>query len=131
MRMLSLFLVCLLGFSGACAEPPELEVGQVWSYNEPPTENSQIIIRRIEPLGDDISVHVSISPVPLRRTSDGKLVGGVIAHLPFEYETLRSALIELEDSTDEESELFLEGYLQWKEAAVSYTHLTLPTTPYV
>ena len=85
-------------------------------YKRQPTENSQIIIRRIEPLGDDISVHVSISPVPLRRTSDGKLVGGVIAHLPFEYETLRSALIELEDSTDEESELFLEGYLQWKEA---------------
>jgi hypothetical protein len=116
MRFLALATLAQFAMVSAYAQPADLEVGQVWAFEGAPQADAVITIRLLERSGEDMVAHISVGPVPLRKTADGALVGGQIAHMPFDVNVLKASLKEIVGHTDEGSDLFKQGYAEWVSA---------------
>lgn len=116
-----LFGLVLLFFYGCSALDQDgsivkLEEGQVWTFKDAPLVETRLTIRRLSYDDEGSAVHVSIAPVPLRQTSEGRVVGGLIAHLPFSRDVLLDSLLNLEPTDAAPMGLFEEGYQEWLDA---------------
>lgn len=86
----------------------QVAAGQVWTFNNAPSDAARIAIYKIERMGDKEAVHVSIYNLP----KEG-MFSGAISHMPFERKALESSLDRLTDETAPRSESLEEGYRTW------------------
>lgn len=89
-------------------------VGQVWHYQARPQESdSEIVVCKIEPLGDKRVVHISVRGLQLRNPHTSSGVQDSLPHLPLDEETLHACVTEL---VQENAPLpdYEEGYDDWK-----------------
>lgn len=124
MRFLA-FLTVLMALvtASAYAADKTLEVGQVWNVPEIGYEDTQLQIGRIEELGGETIVHVSIINAPLKLSSS-ETVYVPIGHMPMSYAAAQASVGDLISTGAEPYEFFEEGYVTWKENAGGF--FTIP-----
>jgi hypothetical protein len=95
---------------------PSLAVGQMWQATSSAGPDVKVIIGRIEPWGDKIAVHVSLSDVqiPTGLPNAGQTME--FAHLPFDGDTLAASLGRLVAESVPPNRNFESGYRQWQSA---------------
>lgn len=118
MRELLVSIAVLLGVSFACAQPEALQKGQIWTFQDAPSDNARIIIGDVEELWGGKEIAVSISIVGLDRVQlpSGHISPDQIYHLPFAYADLKTFLLESTSEKIETPAGYLEGYEMWKTA---------------
>ena len=90
--------------------------GQVWRYHTRDVEpNSTLTVCRVETVGDQTVVHISLADVRVRVAGAPDGISPVIGHMPVAEAALESSVTQL---VAEDAALpgFEEGYAQWKEA---------------
>lgn len=115
--LFSLFSFCSLGQENKNLNMTELKSGQIWKYNNRKGENkSRVIILKVEDYGKKGQiVHIAVNGLKIKNKN---VKGGItreISHLPFDKESIKSSLKELESETDKIPE-FIDGYNKWKKA---------------
>jgi hypothetical protein len=109
--VLAVFAACQFA-TMASAQDIELEVGQVWTIQNAPSEATRVWIGRIEAFGNaDTAVHITLYDLP--RIGG---FGGEVSHLPFDEATLRRSLDTLIASDQPNRPNFEMGYDNWKDA---------------
>jgi len=116
--LLPLLLALCLTAPAFAQEPdgalrPELIPGQVWTIEGEGQEAARLTIQRIEPWGELVAVHVSLTGVS---SPPGISFNGVVGHLPFERTALENSLGELVGTDGAMTPTFEDGYAEWQAA---------------
>jgi hypothetical protein len=100
----------------ASAPTPDLAAGQEWSIKSASPTTAKVIIGRVEPWRDKVSVSVSIVDIPIPQGNPD--AGGVtqIAHVPFVKSALAASVDRLLATGVSPAPLFESGYKQWHDA---------------
>jgi hypothetical protein len=100
----------------ASAPLPDFAPGQEWSIKSASPTTAKVIIGRVEPWRDKVSVNVSIVDIPIPKGAAG--AGGVtqIDHIPFEKSALVASVDRLLTTGVSPSPGFKSGYKQWQDA---------------
>ena len=95
--------------------PTRLRPGQVWSLADERYPTAQVIIGRLEKVGPDEVVHVSVLGVPVTKPDGGlKLI--VFGHMPFTEEAVRRSVGRRIKARGPLYSGFEEGYSEWRRA---------------
>ncbi|QTC92348.1 hypothetical protein [Brevundimonas goettingensis] len=94
---------------GAARTVPDLALGQIWTLSDPASPSVRVTIGRIEKVGDQDVVHVTLRGVPL---PDGEKIE--VGHMPFAAAALRGSLGSLEATNGRTARTFSQGYDYWK-----------------
>lgn len=118
MRVLLVSIAILLGVSYAYAQPEALQKGQIWTFQDAPSDNARIIIGDVEELwgGGETAVSISIVGLDRFQLPSGHISPDQIFHLPFAYDELVSFLLEPTNEQITAPDGYLEGYEMWKTA---------------
>jgi len=120
MALLAFFAA--LGVTTSAAQTaPDLAVGQVWSITDANYASVRVTIARIEKVGDQDVVHVTLQGVPL---PDGEKIE--VGHMPFAASALKGSLETLEATNGRPAATFSEGYEYWKADRGGYYTITVP-----
>lgn len=113
-----MLIASVLAFGPAAAQSPDVmfEVGQSWTFEDAPQEESRLVIGAIQDDGDQQIIHVQIAPIPFRANADGFVIGGLVGHMPFAPEAVRKSVIALVDTDVAVSPEFKTGMKQWRDA---------------
>ncbi|MEI9997498.1 MAG: hypothetical protein WDM91_23085 [Rhizomicrobium sp.] len=100
----------------ASAPIPDFAPGQEWSIKSASPTTAKVIIGRVEPWRDRVSVNVSIVDIPIPQGNPG--AGGVtqIAHIPFDKTALAASVDRLIATGVSPAPSFESGYKQWQDA---------------
>lgn len=95
---------------------PKFSPGQEWSVKSASSTTAKVIIGRVEPWGNTVSVSVSIVDIPIPQGLSG--TGGVtqIAHVPFDKAALAASVDRLLATGISPAPSFESGYKQWRDA---------------
>jgi hypothetical protein len=95
---------------------PDFASGQEWSIKSASPTTAKVIIGRVEPWRDKVSVNVSIVDIPIPKGVAG--TGGVtqIEHIPFDKTALAASVDRLLATGVSPSPGFENGYKQWQHA---------------
>ncbi len=116
-------LIAFVGFIGLArstgveaSAPINFVAGQEWSIKSASPTTAKVIIGRVEPWRDKVSVSVSIVDIPIPQGDPG--AGGVtqIAHIPFDKTALAASVDQKLSDHVSPAPQFENGYEQWKSA---------------
>ena len=85
--------------------------GQVWTLKDPAFAGARLIVDKVEMLGEQHIVHISLTDVP-----PGVSQLSTFAHLPFSEDAVRQSVDALAEPDGQPYPGFAAGYAQWQAA---------------
>jgi hypothetical protein len=105
-------VLALPAWAGAGA--PDVEVGQVWTIHDAPSDQTRLTITLIEKMPDGRTVvHASVEGIGTGVSAFGFEFIGEILHMPFSLESIEKSLDELVRSNAPIKAEFLAGHATW------------------
>lgn len=111
--LLAAFVVMVVSLANAGVAMAQVAIaeGQVWTFKEAPSDTARVAIVKIEQVGDEQAVHISVYGLPPKPG-----LAGVVAHMPFERGALETSLDTLMDEAPPKGLPFDMGYAHWSRA---------------
>ncbi len=108
----------------ASAKAPALGPGQVWNLRDQRYPAAQVVIGRLEKLGDVSVVHVSVLQVLAGGQESGQVL--TFGHMPFTEEAVRRSIgSQIRDGLGAHPG-FDAGYAEWRSARGGVFTITIP-----